>query len=284
MSRPVYQSDVAIRRSCLPLILCGALLFLAACDGFEWNLYDPELTDHYVTADEDSVAVEDDAAVELPPRPRIAVAEPVDATERLIQQEQSMPWVELSFEPPALDEHADFVQEAIEEGSRPQLTEEELAALRENAAAILDTLPRIPQEFGMSQADQDRFVESLSEEQLAAYDDPSLADDNDAGQQAGQQFSLDMVIDETRSTHGRDFYDMFYNKFDAPDGAMNYTIYVREQPGRGQGSVVEVRVNDEIAFRTQLQPRYEVIEQAAEQAVSFTQRFMQHTDVSRAIY
>ena len=159
---------------------------------------------------------------------------------------------------------------------------------------MLDARPTIPADVSATTARQDTLVENLSDEALAAYEDPALADDTstdpppttdtpDADPEPAQ-LSLDMVIDETRSTQGRDFYNIFYRNWQAPEGAMNYTVYVREQPGRGRGSVVEVRVNDEIAFRSQLQPRYDVIEQTAHQAVRYTQQFMQRVDVSRQIY
>lgn len=81
-----------------------------------------------------------------------------------------------------------------------------------------------------------------------------------------------LVVDETRTTIGRDFYDIFYDAWVAPDNSINYTIVVEEQPVPGRGTRLIVRLNDEVAFDTRLQPGYERIQQAALTAVGFTRR------------
>lgn len=81
-----------------------------------------------------------------------------------------------------------------------------------------------------------------------------------------------LVVDETRTTIGRDFYDVFYDAWVAPENSINYTIVVEEQPVPGRGTRLIVRLNDEVAFDTRLQPGYERIQQAALAAVGYTRR------------
>jgi len=81
-----------------------------------------------------------------------------------------------------------------------------------------------------------------------------------------------LVVDETRTTIGRDFYDVFYDAWVAPENSINYTIVVEEQPVPGRGTRLIIRLNDEVAFDTRLQPGYERIQQAALAAVRFTRR------------
>jgi curli production assembly/transport component CsgE len=81
-----------------------------------------------------------------------------------------------------------------------------------------------------------------------------------------------LVVDETRTTIGRDFYDIFYDAWQPPEGSVNYTVVVEEQPVPGRGTRLVVRLNDEVAFDTRLQPGYERIQQAALAAVGFTRR------------
>lgn len=81
-----------------------------------------------------------------------------------------------------------------------------------------------------------------------------------------------LVVDETRTTIGRDFYDVFYEAWEAPGGSVNYTVVVEEQPVPSLGTRVIVRINDEVAFDTRLQPRYDQIREAALVAVSYAQR------------
>jgi hypothetical protein len=257
------------------------------------------------TASTDSAAVASapakaDGAVanDVPPFPFRTASAPADAIPALIAATEPITWADTAWPAARTPELA--AEGSTGEPAAPvpadssMYTEEEAAALIAEAAAVLDARPTIPADISATTARQDTLVENLSDEALAAYEDPALADDTstdpppttdtpDADPEPAQ-LSLDMVIDETRSTQGRDFYNIFYRNWQAPEGAMNYTVYVREQPGRGRGSVVEVRVNDEIAFRSQLQPRYDVIEQTAHQAVRYTQQFMQRVDVSRRIY
>ena len=81
-----------------------------------------------------------------------------------------------------------------------------------------------------------------------------------------------LVVDETRTTIGRDFYDVFYEAWQAPEGSVNYTVVVEEQPVPSLGTRVIVRINDDVAFDTRLQPRYDQVREAALIAVSYAQR------------
>ena len=81
-----------------------------------------------------------------------------------------------------------------------------------------------------------------------------------------------LVVDETRTTVGRDFYDVFYEAWQAPEGSVNYTVVVEEQPVPSLGTRVIVRINDDVAFDTRLQPRYDQVREAALAAVMYAQR------------
>lgn len=81
-----------------------------------------------------------------------------------------------------------------------------------------------------------------------------------------------LVVDETRTTIGRDFYAIFYDAWQAPEGSVNYTVVVEEQPVPSLGTRVIVHVNDEVAFDARLQPRYEMIREAALAAVAYARR------------
>jgi len=292
-------------------LLCVAVL-VSGCDGMgsdgTWAPFAsspaseteaPAITSADSAAVASAAAKADDAVGDtVPPRPFRTTTAPADAVSELIAATEPIAWADTAWPAvPAAEAPADE-QAAPAPSDAAPYTAEEAAALVAEAAAVLDARPKIPSDVNATAARQDTLVENLSDEALAAYDAPSLADDTTTDPPTTDrpvtdtpdadpepvQLSLNMVIDETRSTQGRDFYNIFYRNWQAPEGAMNYTVYVREQPGRGRGSVVEVRVNDEIAFRAQLQPRYNVIEQTAHQAVRYTQQFMQRVDVSRKIY
>ncbi len=76
-----------------------------------------------------------------------------------------------------------------------------------------------------------------------------------------------LVVDETMTKWGRDFYDVFYATWEAPESAVNFMITIREQPLPSMGTGITLILDNEIIFQARLQPRYEMIERVAEQAV-----------------
>lgn len=105
--------------------------------------------------------------------------------------------------------------------------------------------------------------------------------------EAEQQLFLELdglVLDETRSKIGRDFYDIFYQKWEAPPNSSNYTITISEKPTPTLGSFISVGVNDQQIFQYRLQPRYEIIQQVAEYAVRVTYMHMKNNQHQYIIY
>lgn len=93
-----------------------------------------------------------------------------------------------------------------------------------------------------------------------------------------------MVIDETRSKIGRDFYDVFYTYWQAPPQAKNFSIVVKEQPAPSLGTIISVNVNDTETFKTRLQPRYEMIEEAGKYAVRTAFIHLRQNEQTISIY
>lgn len=79
-----------------------------------------------------------------------------------------------------------------------------------------------------------------------------------------------LVADRTLTKSGQDFFQLFYQSWQPPLGARSYTILVEEVPWRGRQTLVQVSINDEEPIYQQIvQPRYDVIEEMAEQAVQY---------------
>jgi len=93
-----------------------------------------------------------------------------------------------------------------------------------------------------------------------------------------------MVIDETRSKIGRDFYDAFYQHWTAPEEVPRFTITVSEQPAPGLGTIILVKANDTETFKYRLQPRYDFIQQAAQYAVRLTYSYLKNNPQDFVIY
>jgi curli production assembly/transport component CsgE len=81
-----------------------------------------------------------------------------------------------------------------------------------------------------------------------------------------------LIVDETTTKIGRDFYQVFHSAWEAPPRARNYTLRVQEQPSPSLGTRVVVLLNDEVLFQLQLQPRFELIEELAQQAALYTRQ------------
>ena len=83
-----------------------------------------------------------------------------------------------------------------------------------------------------------------------------------------------LIVKDTRTKHGTDFYDHFYRNWEAPPNARNYTITIKELPYRLNMTMVIVRINDNEIFRSALQPRREIIVSLADYALSRAEEFL----------
>jgi curli production assembly/transport component CsgE len=84
-----------------------------------------------------------------------------------------------------------------------------------------------------------------------------------------------MVLDETRSKMGSNFYSVFYKHWEDPKDVQNFTITISEQPIPSRGTMVQVEIDNQIVFKNRLEPRYYKTEQAAKRAVEICQRRLQ---------
>lgn len=84
-----------------------------------------------------------------------------------------------------------------------------------------------------------------------------------------------LVMDQTITKVGHDFYDEFFTKWEPPAEFGDYTIVIREKPARGTSTLISVEVNDNELLELPLQPRAEVIEEMAAYALDVAAGFLQ---------
>ncbi len=84
----------------------------------------------------------------------------------------------------------------------------------------------------------------------------------------------DLIIDRTISKAGHDFYDLFYQHFEAPRGVTQYMIELEEMPAIGIGSRIRLTVNDLELQTLNMQPRYDFIEEVAIQMAGMAQEYL----------
>ncbi|SNR80231.1 CsgE family curli-type amyloid fiber assembly protein [Hymenobacter mucosus] len=79
-----------------------------------------------------------------------------------------------------------------------------------------------------------------------------------------------LVIDQTITKIGRDFYGLFYGQWDPPQGLGEYTVVIQEKPGRGTTTLISVTVNDNALVDLPLSPNNDAIEDAVAYSLSLT--------------
>lgn len=83
-----------------------------------------------------------------------------------------------------------------------------------------------------------------------------------------------LLVDDTKTKTGKDFYDLFYGGWEAPVAAKNYSITVSEKPFRLTSTQIVVSINDNPVYQGILQPRQDIVEAMTEEAISTTQNYL----------
>ncbi|WP_439481000.1 CsgE family curli-type amyloid fiber assembly protein [Algoriphagus formosus] len=83
-----------------------------------------------------------------------------------------------------------------------------------------------------------------------------------------------LLIDDTKTKSGRDFYDFFYRDWVAPPEASNYSIFIVEKPFRLNTTTIEISINEITVFQSFLQPRTDIVEELAKQSIGITQQYL----------
>lgn len=88
-----------------------------------------------------------------------------------------------------------------------------------------------------------------------------------------------LVVDETKTKGGRDFYEYFFNNWEEPLGASNYSITIKEMPFRMSTTQIQVLVNNEyVVYQSPLQQRYDVVIDMSKMAIGRLKGFLSNYD------
>lgn len=85
-----------------------------------------------------------------------------------------------------------------------------------------------------------------------------------------------LIVDDTKTKSGKDFYDMFYSLWIPPSSARNYSITISEKPYRLNYTLIEVSINENIVYQSVLQPRQDIVESQSNEAISYSQDYLQN--------
>lgn len=81
-----------------------------------------------------------------------------------------------------------------------------------------------------------------------------------------------LLIDETLTRSGRDFFYFFNSNWQSLLG--NHTITIQERQDRGSSTSILISVNDTLVFQSALNRKPGAVEEAAKQAVTRTRDFI----------
>ncbi len=126
-------------------------------------------------------------------------------------------------------------------------------------------------------------VEDISEETVS--DDSGMLEEGLVTEDAA---SYTLVLDNTRTKLGRDFYESFYQQWSvlpvvaqgdstkrADDALENlFTIMIDESPTPGLASLVSISINDLLVWQQFVQPRLGNTEALAENAVGLAREYV----------
>lgn len=94
-----------------------------------------------------------------------------------------------------------------------------------------------------------------------------------------ESLSMDLgglVIDETISKMGQDFYRYFNKHWNDPRTSKNFNIYISEKPAPGMGNMIIVKINYEEIIKNKISPKQKLIESLAEYAINQSQQYIRN--------
>ncbi|MBS3808232.1 MAG: hypothetical protein KGY60_12060 [Bacteroidales bacterium] len=83
-----------------------------------------------------------------------------------------------------------------------------------------------------------------------------------------------LVMDETLSKMGHDFYRFFNDNWNPPETDESFTIYINEMPSPGMGNMIQVKINYDEIFRQRISPKQDYIKQLAQMAVRQSENYI----------
>ncbi|SMD36855.1 Curli assembly protein CsgE [Reichenbachiella faecimaris] len=82
----------------------------------------------------------------------------------------------------------------------------------------------------------------------------------------------ELIVDQSLSKSGHDFYEIFYSQWIWPEVDGFFTIYIKERPARANSTQVQVYVNELLVFENILQPSYESLVSLSDYASRYVRR------------
>ena len=164
---------------------------------------------------------------------------------------------------------------AIFNANRDQLSEPDVIFPGQKLIIPLPHL-KLTQNNSKSQNNTKKLISKISTktlDSLLALKKALNSQNNTANNQLGIN---GLIVDETDSKIGHDFYDIFYSNWQPPRNMQDYTITISEKPLPQLGTRITILINDTPVFQRFVQPRYEIIEKTALQGAATAYSYLEN--------
>ncbi len=83
-----------------------------------------------------------------------------------------------------------------------------------------------------------------------------------------------LIVNQTVTKIGGDFYDLFYSTWQWPKGSENFSLQIEERPFRFSTTQIQIKVNDFLVFENYLQPRADYLQELSSLAIQLTNQYI----------
>ncbi len=94
-----------------------------------------------------------------------------------------------------------------------------------------------------------------------------------------------LVVENVRTKIGKDFYDIFYQKYNRSGAKYSFVININEKPFiGGRGALVSIEVDDKKIFEFQARPDEEMLQKAADYTLKLIKNYSKNRNTFEKIY
>ena len=96
---------------------------------------------------------------------------------------------------------------------------------------------------------------------------------------------IGLVVENVKTKIGKDFYDFFYQKYNASGAQYPFVININEKPFiGGRGALVSIEIGDDKIFEFQARPDEEMLQNAAAYSLKLIENYSKTRNTTEKVY
>ena len=92
-----------------------------------------------------------------------------------------------------------------------------------------------------------------------------------------------LLVDMTKTKGGKDFYDLFYNSWEPPQAAKNFTITISEKPNRLNTTFIVVSINENVVYENRNMSAETIKNEILKELFKFRGNYEQVDDITLVV-